>query len=101
MLVPVMVTATFAKTRPIRLPPVMVTEPPAALPARMFPWNSGGSVDVESTLGKGSIFSFTLPAVPAARKSGEAPAADHGERPQTPAQRSPRPVPPSRTEVRR
>src|SRR5579863_5916792 len=47
MLAPVSVTAPFAKTRPIRLPPVMVTAPPAA-PARMFPWNSGGSVEVDS-----------------------------------------------------
>ena len=48
MLVPVSVTATFAKTRPIKLPPVMVTDPPVALPARIFPWNSGDSVEVDS-----------------------------------------------------
>jgi hypothetical protein len=35
MLVPVSVTATFAKTRPINLPPVTVTEPSAALPAAL------------------------------------------------------------------
>src|SRR5882762_6707095 len=39
MLVPVVVTATFAKTRPVKAPPVKVIDPPTVSPARMFPIN--------------------------------------------------------------
>jgi hypothetical protein len=51
-LVPVIVTAVFAKTRPATLPPVMVMLPPAAVwaPASMFPVNSGGSVEVDNVV---------------------------------------------------
>src|SRR3954469_2043275 len=45
MLVPVRVTASFARTRPITLPPVIVMLP-VGPPARMFPWKSGGNVEV-------------------------------------------------------
>ena len=37
---PVSDTATFANARPTKVPPVMVTEPPVGLPARMLPLNS-------------------------------------------------------------
>src|SRR3990172_412088 len=39
-LAPVIVTATFAKARPARVPPVKVMDPPMASPARMLPLNA-------------------------------------------------------------
>src|SRR5258708_40014801 len=50
MLVPVVVTATFAKTRPVKAPPVKAVDPPTVSPARMFPIN-GEVVMVAPTIG--------------------------------------------------
>jgi len=50
MLVPVVVTAMFAKIRPVKAPPVKVIDPPTVSPARMLPLNVE-VVMVAATLG--------------------------------------------------